>query len=367
MEENNLKTYLLKHKEPNDSLILDYVQKNGGRCVYSSPILPIMGITITNELKEKIESYFELDYIMEDPVGRLQDVEGTVNSVQRNTNNLQIVPRIDFQSLTKDNLTGWGTTVAVLDSGIVNEKWVVEHHDFTAFGSTPFIDHGTKVASIIRLAAPGSKIISFKVSQDGYVSGTNVLKAIDLAVTKADIINMSIGFNSSVTKCTESNPCTFCEYVNYYTQNSDKLFVVAAGNRGEENKKENLVQCPGNSQEAITVGAIKPHVEQLADYSSPGVAGMKKPNILTSGTIYFNQMLDYGTSFSTPIITGVCATLFSKLQNSIPDTKSYLYSATIDIGLPEHQQGFGLFNLEKLLEVFINDQSNDQSEGQEQS
>ncbi|OZI12181.1 hypothetical protein CEW92_06770 [Bacillaceae bacterium SAS-127] len=353
-----METYLLKYKELDVlSLIENTIERNGGFIVYSSPVFPIMGVSINKETKIEIEETFDLEYIIKDPDGQLQNLDGTITSTKKN--HLQIVPSLNFQELRNSNYVGWTTTVAVLDSGI-NESWVSEHTDLTGYGSTAVFDHGTKVANIIKAAAPGARILSYKVCQHEKVKGTAVLSAIDQAVTKADIINLSIGFD---VDCKPDHLCPFCEYVNYYTQNSGKLFVVAAGNKG----KEDSIQCPGKSQEAITVAAIKPYSQALADYSSRGVPGIKKPNILTSGTIYFNQVMDEGTSFSTPAITGVCASFFPYVSKNVSEMKSRLYSSAIDIGLPEHHQGFGLLDLEKLLEVFKNDQSDDQSKGQKQN
>lgn len=351
--------YLLKHNLGENSIISDFISSNGGTIEYSSPVLPIMGVKIADNIKEKLENQFDLEYIIEEPVGTLQETEGSISSIPKNT--LTIVPSLRFNELRNSNVncTGWGTTVAVLDSGI-NESWVAEHHDYTGYGSAAVFDHGTKVANIIKGAAPGSRILSFKICQDNRVPATNFLNALDLAISKAHILNLSIGFD---TPCSPDRPCGICETVNYYAQNNGNLFVVAAGNHGTENS----IQCPGKSQEAITVGSIKPYSKELASYSSRGVAGIKKPNILSSGTIYFNQELDEGTSFSTPIIAGVSAALFAKLAHSAPKMKSILYSATIDLGLPEHHQGFGLLDLDKTLEVYLNDQSNDQSKGQNKS
>ncbi|MCM3216090.1 S8 family peptidase [Niallia taxi] len=351
-------TYLLKCQEHDSPAVQDFVLKNNGTIVYSSPILPIISVSIDDFVKQQIEREFNLEYIIKDPVGKLQDVEGNVTSITKN-NTLNIVPSLNFSKLRNSNYIGWGATVGVIDSG-VSESWVSEQYDFTGYGTTPHHDHGTKVANIIKSVAQGAKINSYKVTQDGRVSGTHFFQAVDAAIQKVDILNLSLGFD---TTCSPDQLCPFCEYVNYYTQNEGKLFIVAAGNHGLENS----VQCPGRAQDAITVGAIKGYANELADYSSRGVPGIKKPNILTSGTIYFNHEQCEGTSFATPVITGVCTTVFPKLSKDIAKTKSFLYESAIDIGLPEHHQGFGLFDLDKFMEVLLDGEINDTSKGQEQN
>ncbi|MDF9540335.1 S8/S53 family peptidase [Bacillus cereus] len=358
-----METYLLKCENSILLSITEEIKSKGGEIVYASPVLPILGVNISQELKLELLDNFKLDYIIENPEnGMLQDVndmEGAISSVVHNS--VTVLPNLNFHRLRNGShsYTGWGTTVAVLDSG-VSENWIAEHHDFTGYGSTPSINHGTKVANIIRLAAPGSKILSYKICHDSKVNMINVLSAIDAAVVQADIINLSIGFNASVTNCVATQPCVLCDIINHYTQNNGKLFVTTAGNLGMTNS----IQCPGNSQEAVTVGSLNRSGEELASYSSLGVPGIKKPNIITSGSIYFNQEYDQGTSFAAPIITGICASLFHGVHKDVSTTKHYLYSSAKDLGLPEHYQGFGMFDLEKMLEVVCDDQGDSEIEGQ---
>jgi subtilisin family serine protease len=350
--------FFLKYIEHDKESILNKIKEFKGKVVYTSKHLPIIGVSIRDELKNILLSSFDFVSVHDCPEdGQLLDVEGSIAS--RHRNRLTIVPPIPFQALRKYNHTGWGVTVAILDSGI-DEDWVSEHYDLTGYGSTPYIMHGTKVANIVKQAAPGSKILSYKVCHDSSVNYLNVLKAVDMAVQKADVINMSLGF--TIDSCKPTTPCPLCETINYYSQNMGKVFVAAAGNLG----KENSIQCPGNSQEAVTVGSVKQHSLELADYSSRGTPGVKKPNIITSGSIYFNQEYEDGTSFSTPILTGVISALLPSMNKDSSLVKSYVYKTAKDIGLPEHHQGFGLLDLNKLLEVISNDQSISKSAGQEQ-
>jgi subtilisin family serine protease len=351
-------TYLIKFNENEQQLILDKINHFGGEVVYSSPILPILGANLSDSMKAKLEDEFDLYYIHDLPQdGNLQNIDGSL--LARQTNPVRIVPNLDFQDFKLANHIGWGINIAVIDSGI-SGPLVTEHHDFSGYGAVPNISHGTVVANVIKQAAPGAKILSFKVSHDFSVKYLNVLDAIHLAVTKADVINLSLGFN--IEKCDASNPCTLCETINYYTQNQGKLFVVAAGNVG----KENSIQCPGKSQEAVTVGSIKEQSLELADYSSRGVPGVKNPNIITSGSIYYNQEWDAGTSYSAPILSGVMSALLPSVNKNVTKLKSYVYNSAKDIGLPEHHQGFGLLDIDSLLEVLTIDQSNSKGKGQGQ-
>lgn len=148
----------------NDSIhdISSVIIQKGGTIEYTSPVLPIIAFKSDLCTREYLNDHFELDYVCEAPNGHIH-YENLTGSVSQFTP-LQIVPKVDFSLLRNANLTGWGKTIAILDSGI-SEEWVKEHHDFTGFGSDPAFDHGNKVANIIKRFSRGSRIISCKVTQ----------------------------------------------------------------------------------------------------------------------------------------------------------------------------------------------------------
>src|SRR5699024_7640925 len=184
-------TYIFECLDKDKQNIIEIINNNIDDLIYCSPVLPIIAIECLNvDLINEIQENYHLNYLIKNPVnGEIQDTDG---SLLKNGKSISITPSLDFSLLRNMYYTGWGTTVAVLDSG-VNESWVSEHQDFTGYGSTPIINHGTKVANIIKESAPGSQIISYKVCHEHSVELINVLKAIDTAVKKADILNLSLG------------------------------------------------------------------------------------------------------------------------------------------------------------------------------
>ena len=111
--------------------------------------------------------------------------------------------------------------------------------------------HGTQVAGIIasngnfKGIAPNSKILMYKVSEDGESVPSNlIIKAIEKSIEDgADIINISLGINQTNTKIDQA--------VNKAIKNN--IFVVtAAGNFGPE---LSTIGSPGINPNAITVGA----------------------------------------------------------------------------------------------------------------
>ena len=351
-------TYILKFRNKLTDSVVDSIRFHGVEIEYISPVLPIIAFQGEQHTVGIIRKQIAYDYLIEVPEQGSFLEHGSLTS---HFTPLNIIPKVDTSRLRSAGLTGWGVVVAILDSGI-SEEWVRERYDFTGFGSEPVIDHGNKVANIIKRFARGSRLISCKVGQNYHdLKLTDVLKAIDFAVSQqVHIINMSLGF--VIPSCRQGQGCPLCDVVNYYAHHNGVLFVAAGGNDGVEGS----IRCPGRSSEVITVGSIKQQSLAVADYSSKGLPGFNKPNILTSGSIYFDGKYDEGTSYSAPLITGISAALMTGNQMPVAEVKHLIFKSAEPIEhVPEHHQGFGVFNIEKLMEVLEYDKSNVKNKGQE--
>lgn len=353
--------YILNSNTSNIDNICEVIYSLGGSVEYKSPILPIIGYEGNETINSYLSNNFNLSYITESQSdGYLLEEEG---GLMAHFTPLQLLPKIDFSKFRKVGLTGWGKTIAILDSGI-SEEWVKEHYDFTGFGSSPVVEHGDKVGNIIKRFARGSQLIDCKVAQYfNNIDLIHVLKGIDHSVEtlKADVINLSLGFN--MKKPCSGNECPICQIVNAYAVQRGVIFVVAAGNNGEDG--DGTINCPGKAQEVITVGSIAQSGVDLAEYSSKGEPDSNKPNIVTTGSLYYNGKYDQGTSYSTPIVTGILAAI---LSSGMPpqDAVDLIYSTAQDLGMPKNHQGFGKLDSNRILEVFSSDESNNQSKGQDQ-
>jgi len=186
-----------------------------------------------------------------------------ISSQLHNTENISILvndsgPFIGTSIPYQSGYDGSGIIISIIDTGID-----LNHPDLDGqiIGGYDFVDndevpedangHGTQVAGIIasngnlKGIAPNSKILMYKVSEDGESVPSNlIIKAIEKSIEDgADIINISLGINQTNTKIDQA--------VNKAIKNN--IFVVtAAGNFGPE---LSTIGSPGINPNAITVGA----------------------------------------------------------------------------------------------------------------
>ncbi len=276
--------------------------------------------------------------------------------------NVQFIPHVSNGPLRRIRAVGWGKKVAVIDSGIISSQINAVHEkDYTGYGNIIKNNHGTKVAKIIKYYARGVTFYNLKVAHcgDDIYEGT-LFSALDDAYSLGvDIINMSIEISRNCL-----GDCILCDYVNAYVRKTGITVVVAAGNHG--NKGFQTIGCPGAAENAITVGAINSEGNNVNGCSAKGVPGFNKPNLLAPGTgsvtISRTRERVDGTSFAVRIITGILASLFSKYQLK-EEVISNLYQTCRSLGLDRHIQGFGVVDLERLVDVCENGSISSSSSG----
>ncbi|MFI7502069.1 S8 family serine peptidase [Streptomyces sp. NPDC049687] len=250
------------------------------------------------------------------------------------------VAQIGAPTAWEAGFDGTGVKVAVLDTGVDKTHpdlagQVIAEKDFSESSSTGDANgHGTHVASTVagtgaksggtyKGVAPGAKILNGKIldeSGSGWDSG--IISGMEWAVAEgADVISMSLGGNDTPG----IDPME--ETVNRLSAESDTLFVIAAGNSGEEG--ERTVDSPGSAESALTVGAVD-KADQLADFSSRGPRvgdGGVKPDLTAPGVDITaaaaagsalegskpsplpGYLTISGTSMATPHVSGAAALL----------------------------------------------------------
>ncbi|MGG1550918.1 S8 family peptidase [Paenibacillus ferrarius] len=331
-------------------------EHNAVLSVNDEKILRDLNVTIIHKAK------LSPIYIIEAEKIEIVKNTGIFKSIQesgsyRLANEVAMTPLLSNKLLIKKGCVGWGgIKVAVLDSGIrPNNVNLTYSKDFTPYG---FIlnNHGTIVAKIISYYSPGCQILSMKIAHEGNdITGGAIIQALDDAIEQnVDIINMSLGG----TKDCRSENCKVCDYVNKVV---DAGFTVVAASGNSGTKTGYSIDCPGAAEKVITVGSVINDL-QLAAASGKGVPGFNKPNLVAPGQVSalikqgkFNTLeIKEGTSFATPVVTGILASLFSVYEQR-DKIITNMYNSCKNLGLNSYEQGFGFINLEELMEVCEND------------
>ncbi|WP_281890205.1 S8 family serine peptidase [Paenibacillus sp. YYML68] len=272
-------------------------------------------------------------------------------------------------------------TVAVIDTGVdashpdlAGRVLVEKGYDaYQQTSQSSDVDgHGTAVAGVIAAAAdngigiagaaPGVRILPIRA---GYINSANefiipsdaLARAIRYAIGKADIINLSLGIDSSVAG--ESNIKVVREAIEE-AQQAGIVVVAAAGNDSNHwLASEKYNETPGAARKAVetnfpasmagvvSVGALQRDAQtgQLAisDYSNIGSIVTTAPGsgiyTTSKGGTYSKSS---GTSFSAPFVAGVAAMVKAQQPGLSPDdVMRIIYDSSLQMPIetPGNQAG----------------------------
>jgi hypothetical protein len=203
---------------------------------------------------------------------------------------------------------------------------VVDDPDHAAYG------HGTMVAGMLRLTAPGAKILPITAfGPDGKGRTSDILRSIYFATRKgAKVLNMSFS---------RSTPSRELKLALDYASLRGVVLVASAGNDGR-----NTLAYPAAYDNVIGVAsttyddkraAFSNYGSRLVSLAAPGV-GVITP---FPGGGYAAAS---GTSFSTPIVAGAAALIVGVQQNASPNQVS---SALSNAKRLTSDLGYGRVNL----------------------
>lgn len=290
--------------------------------------------------------------------------------------------KIEVHGYEASGFTGKGIGVAVLDTGCFPHEDLRERiaafSDFVQQRPNAYDDngHGTHVCGIIAgngLAggerycgiAPDCHLIPVKVlDKRGNGFASDVLAGLRWVREQRDIYNIRI-VNISVGSFSRRNMSENSALVRGVNETWDAglVVVVAAGNMGPG---RGTITTPGISRKVITVGCSDDHKEvnvmgnRMIDYSGrgPTVSCICKPDVVAPGASIISCSNRYGkyacksgTSMATPFVSGALALLLEKYpEMNNRDVKLWLREHAVDIGLPRNQQGWGLLDINRLLQ-----------------
>ena len=235
-----------------------------------------------------------------------------------------------------DDYTGKGVNVGVFEPGVM----ATDHPDLVdnitqetidTFDENDIGGHATLVTGVI--AASRNNEGSIGVAYDANVSGVSTGDTLATAFPaiedfhKYDIVNNSWGPQLPFSDSFNEFPARENPFAQAAFEGRDSLgtvIIFGAGNQRQDNANANMLNLY-NNRFTIAVGAINKEADlasleiQLAPYSNPGatiLVSAAGSNITSTGLLLENSNGstfggDYetaeGTSFATPIVTGIAA------------------------------------------------------------
>jgi len=293
------------------------------------------------------------------------------------------------QWMYEKGLTGKGVKVAVIDGGFLNtdsldvfQHLFEENHllladDVTEFNTSIYSSdrHGTAVLSLMASkqantfigTAPDADYILLRSEVANYenpIEEYHWIRAAEIADSAgAQVINSSLGyfyFDDSTFNHSFSQLADYSTVISRGVKMaSDKGILVVTSSGNEGNKKWIKTTFPGNTLEALTVGASTPD-SSIASFSSRGTNGADyyKPDVYAFGksvnVLRANGRIGpgNGTSYASPIIAGYAACLMQAFPKSRPDEikKAIMQSAHYALK-PDSINGHGIPNIQKAYEL----------------
>ncbi|UII31131.1 S8 family serine peptidase [Fulvivirga ulvae] len=169
-----------------------------------------------------------------------------------------------------------------------------------------------------------------------------------------DIINGSVGYfdfddaGMNYTYEDMDGKTTIISQAATFAADRGLLIVVSAGNEG--NKAWKYVTAPADAQNILSVGSVDGN-GQISNFSSLGPTsdGRIKPEVMAygGGTSVINDFGSIingaGTSFATPLITGLAASLWQLYPDlSNKELISFILEHSSNTDTPNNQYGYGI-------------------------
>lgn len=303
-------------------------------------------------------------------------------------NSYQQNDMLGMVKMKEDGYDGNGVLIAITDDGFLHADTMTAFHDL--FSNNQIIDawdlvdldktvysqgggHGTHVFSILagylddQFSGPGlgADFILFRTEDSGSESPLeelNWVRAAEMADSLgSDMIQVSLGYNTFDNASLDYNMNSDLDGNTSYSSQGASIaatrgivVVVSAGNGG--NSSWNKILCPGDAKGILTVGAVDVN-ENRASFSAIGYTtdGRLKPDVMAMGSsvAYVNSAngnvaYGNGTSFASPLITGLSAGLMqaypalthTELIQAIQYSSDRFYK-------PDPYYGYGIPNYER--------------------
>jgi thermitase len=219
--------------------------------------------------------------------------------------------------------TGTGVTVAVVDTGVDSSHpalgnvtfgfdFVDNDTDPSEVGGGLAYGHGTHVAGVVALVAPGATVMPVRAfDSNGYGDASTIASAIQWAAgSGADVINMSFGMYGKEPKVLK-NAITSAH-------NQGIVLVASVGN---DNSNSPRYPAKDGSNNVLAVAATDQN-DQKASFSNYG----SSVKVCAPGVSIYSAYPGGGwawwdgTSFAAPMVSGEAALLLSAGKSNVENT-----------------------------------------------
>jgi serine protease AprX len=300
---------------------------------------------------------------------------------------------LNIIKLHQMGITGNGVVIGLIDTGFDTELSTFSHVNF--LGKYDFVyndtivkddtkdikvqdPHGTMVLSAIAAfthdnligAAPFCSFLLAKtedLNSERLIEEDNFAAAVEWLESRGtDIISVSLSYNKFDSTDTSHLPGEFdgkTTLASRYLNEATKRGVVCVASAGNKGPSPNTIYTPGDSDSAITVGAVLSDGITPAPFTSHGFMadGDIKPDISAQGkdviTIHPEKKQFFfraeGTSFSAPLIAGSVALMLSVHPDMKPwQVKKALISDATLKNSPDSALGYGVPDVFESIRTF---------------
>jgi len=290
--------------------------------------------------EEQIQEVLNLSFVKEIAPIFLQTNICSYDTILNYYDTILLKQQLDLmqgQEYIDNNIDGAGIRIAIFDAGfpsvdtnpvfahIRDDNRIIKTYDFAKKRNFvyKFSSHGTMTFSCVAGITNGKKmglatgaeflLARTEIKLEPFSEEENWLAAAEWADKYgADIITSSLGYTvPRYFQYDMDGTTTFVAKAAKIASDKGILVVNAMGNDGDANWK--VVGTPADVDEVLSVGGVEPDNGTHIDFSSfgPTADGRLKPEVCASGKGLVagkkSLQIAYGTSFSTPFVTGFAA------------------------------------------------------------